>query len=105
MASILLIAIAAAVGMALLGSMALQSIQPAREAILSPLEQNCQQIADEAYKIHVLYPNARPEDLPETEMKRMLHLDEQWMAQCVAVLPSESIFNIANNVKRDSLGE
>ena len=40
------------------------------------------------------------------EMKRMLYLDEQWMTQCVTVLPSESIFNIANNVERDlSLGE
>ena len=106
MAPILLIAIAVAVGAALLGSMALQSVQPAQEAILSPLEQDCQQIANEGYKIHALYPNANPEDLPEMEMKRMLYLDEQWMTRCVAVLPSESIFNIANNVQRDlSLGE
>ena len=110
MASILPIAaiiVVVAVGAALLGSMVFQSIQPiAQEAILSPLEQKCQQIADEGYKIHALYPNANPEDLPEIEMKRMLYLDEQWMTQCVAVLPSESILNIANDVKRDlSLGE
>ena len=106
MVSILPIAIMVAVGAALLGSMAFQSLQPAQEAILSPLEQKCQQIANEGYKIHALYPNANPEDLPETEMKRMLYLDEQWVTQCVAVLPSESIFNIANNVERDfSLGE
>ncbi|WP_299290262.1 hypothetical protein [Nitrosopumilus sp.] len=106
MVSILPVAIVVAVGAALFGSMAFQSLQPAQEVILSPLEQKCQQIANEGYKIHALYPNANPEDLPETEMKRMLYLDEQWMTQCVAVLPSESIFNIANNVERDlSLGE
>lgn len=107
MVSIIAIAIVGvAVGTALLGSMAFQSLGPAQEAILSPLEQTCQQIANEGYKIHALYPNANPEDLPEMEMKRMLHLDERWMTECVAVLPAESIFNIANNVERGfSLGE
>ena len=106
MGSILPTAIIIAVGVALFGSMAFQSLQPAQEALLSPLEQKCRQIASEGYKIHALYPNASPENLPETEMKRMLYLDERWMTECVAVLPAESIFDIANSVERDfSLGE
>ena len=107
MASVLLIAVAVAVGAALFGSMAFQSLQPAaQEAILSTLEQKCQQIANDGYETHAMYPNYNPEDLPEREMKRILHLGEQWMTECVAVLPAESVFDIANNVKRDlSLGE
>ena len=61
----------------------------------------CQQIANEGYKIHALYPAANPEDLPENEMKRMLYLDDIWMKECVAVLPAGSIINIADNVERD----
>ena len=65
MASILLLAIGVAIATALFGSMAIQSFTPINEAILSPLEQKCQQIANEGYKIHALYPNSNPEELPE----------------------------------------
>lgn len=104
MAPVVLVAIAVAAGTALFGSMAFQSIEPAREAILSPLEEACRQIANEGYKIHALYPDTGPEDLPEAEVERMLYLDEQWMTRCVAVLPAESILEIADSVQR-TLGE
>ena len=99
MGSVLFLAIGVAVVVALLGSAVFQFMTPEDE--LSPLEKKCQQIADEGYKIHALYPAANPEDLPENEMKRMLYLDDIWMNECVAVLPADSIISIADNVDRD----
>ena len=106
MGSVLFLAIGIAIAAALFGSMALQSLAPINEAVLSPTEQKCQQIANEGYKIHALYPDSNPDELPESDMKRMLYLDDIWMKECVTVLPHETILNIANNVERDfSSGE
>ncbi len=106
MASILLLVIGIVIVTALLGSIAFQFQTPINDAILSPLEQKCQQIANEGYKIHTLYPNSNPDELPEDDMKRMLYLDEKWMKECVSVLPADSIINSANNVERNfSYGE
>ena len=85
---------------ALLGSSFFQFMSTDVEE-LSPLEKKCQQIANEGYKMHVIYPAANPEDLPESDMKRILYLDDIWMKECVAVLPADSIIKIANNVERD----
>ena len=101
MASIWLLAIGVAVAVALFGSMAMQSLTPINEVIISPQEKKCQQIANEGYKMHALYPEAHPDDLPEDDKKRLLYLDEMWMTECVAVLPAESVFSIVNNVERD----
>ena len=103
MASIILLAIIIAVAVALLGSVLIQSITP---IILSPLEKKCQEIANEGYKIHTLYPTSNPDELLENDMKRLLYIDDLWMKECVSVLPTESIFSIINNVDRDfSYGE
>ena len=106
MASIILLAIIIAVSVALLSSVLIQSITPINNVILSPLEKKCQEIANEGYKIHTLYPASNPDELLEDDMKRLLYLDDLWMKECVSVLPSESIFNIVNNVERNiSYGE
>ena len=106
MASIILLAIIVAVAVALLGSVLIQSITPINNLILSPLEKKCQEIANEGYRIHTLYPASNPDQLLENDMKRLLYLDDLWMKECVSVLPSESIMSIVNNVERDfSYGE
>ncbi len=106
MGSILFLAIGVAISAALFGSMAIQSLTPINEVILSPLEKKCQQVANEGYKIHALYPEAHPDELPEDDRKRLLYLDDLWMTECVAALPAESVFSIVNNVERDvSSGE
>ena len=106
MASIILLAVVVAIAVALLGSVLLQSLTPINDVILSPLEKKCQEIADEGYKIHTLYPASNPEELLENDMRRLLYLDDLWMKECVSVLPAESIFDIVNNVERDfSYGE
>jgi len=106
MASIILLAVVVAIAVALLGSVLLQSLTPINDVILSPLEKKCQEIADEGYKIHTLYPASNPDELLEDDMRRLLYLDDLWMKECVSVLPAESVFNIVNNVERDfSYGE
>ena len=106
MASIILLAIVVAVAATLLGSVLIQSLTSINDVILSPLEKKCQEIADEGYKIHTLYPASNPDELLEDDMKRLLYLDDLWMKECVSVLPVESVFDIINNVERDfSYGE
>jgi len=106
MASIILLAIVVAVAATLLGSVLIQSLTSINDVILSPLEKKCQEIADEGYKIHTLYPASNPDELLEDDMRRLLYLDDLWMKECVSVLPAESVFNIINNVERDfSYGE
>ena len=101
MASIILLAIIVAVSAALLGSFLIQSSTSINDIILSPVEEKCQEIANEGYRMHTLYPNSNPDELLEDDKKRLLYLDDLWMKECVSVLPTESIFNIVNNVERD----
>ena len=106
MASIILLAIVVAGAVALLGSVLIQSVIPINDVILSPLEKKCQEIANEGYKIHTLYPTSNPDELLEADMKRLLYLDNMWIKECVSILPAESIINIVNNVEREiSYGE
>ncbi len=106
MASILLLAIGIGVVAVLLGSVVFQFVIPTNDVILLPLEEKCQLIANEGYKIHTLYPNSNPDELLESDMKRLMYLDEKWMKECVSVLPADSIINIVNNVDRNfSYGE
>ena len=106
MASIILLAIVVAVTVTLLGSVLMQSLTSINDVILSPLEKKCQEIADEGYIIHTLYPASNPDELLEDDMRRLLYLDDLWMKECVSVLPAESVFDIVNNVERDfSYGE
>ena len=101
MASIILLAIVVAVTVALVGSVLIQSVIPINDVILSPLEKKCQEIANEGYKIHTLYPTSNPDELLEADMKRLLYLDNMWIKECVSILPAESIINIVNNVERE----
>jgi hypothetical protein len=106
MASIILLVIIVAAAAALLGSVFIQSLTPINNAILSPVEKKCQEIANEGYKIHTLYPTSNPDELLDNDMKRLLYIDDLWMKECVSILPAEYIFNIVNNVERNlSYGE
>ena len=101
MASIVLLLIIVAISVALLGSVLIQNLTSINDVLLSPIEKKCQEIANEGYRMHTLYPNSNPDELLENDMKRLLYLDDLWMKECVSVLPTESIFNIVNNVERD----
>lgn len=106
MTSILFLAIGVAVAAALMASVAIHFLTPISDSGLSPQEQNCQQIANEGYRIHAIYPDSNPEYLPNDDFKRLMYLDELWITECVNGLPAESIFSIVNNVERNfSYGE
>ena len=96
-----MLVIVVAVVAALAGSVLIQSLTSINDIILSPLEKKCQEIANEGYKIHTLYPTSNPDELLEDDMKRLLYLDNLWIKECVSVLPAESIINIVNNVERE----
>jgi len=105
-ASIILLAIGIGVATALMASAAFHFLTPINDSTLSPLEKNCQQIANEGYRIHSFYPDSHPDELPNDDFKRLEYLDDLWMKECVSVLPAESIFSIVNNVERNfSYGE
>jgi len=100
MASIFFLAIGVAIAVALMASVAIHFLTP-NDSGLSPLEQNCQEIANEGYRIHAMYPDSNPDELPNDDFERITYLDNLWMTECVSVLPTESIFSIVNNVERD----
>ena len=95
-----MLALGVGIATVFLGSMVFQILTP-DDLILSPLEKKCQEIANEGYKIHTIYPDSSPDELYEKDMKRLLYLDDLWIKECVSVLPADSIFSIVNNVERD----
>jgi len=101
MASILFLAIGILVATALIASATVHFLTPITDSSLSPQEKNCQQIANEGYKIHKIYPDSHPDELPNDDFKRLMHLDELWITECVNVLSAESLFSIINNVERN----
>ena len=101
MTSILFLAIGIVVATALMASVAIHFLTPITDSGLSPQEKSCQQIANEGYRIHTTYPDSHPDELPNDDFKRLMHLDELWITECVNVLPAESVFNIINNVERN----
>ena len=103
MTSIFLLAIGVGVTTALLASVVFQFLIPINDSGLSPLEKDCQRIADEGYRIHTMYPDSNPDELLDSDFKRLMYLDELWIKECVSVLPADSVFSIVNNVERNFL--
>jgi len=103
MTSIFLLAIVIGITVLLLASTTLHFLTPITYSVLSPQEKKCQQIANEGYKIHKIYPDSNPDELPTDDFQRLMYLDNLWIKECVSVLPADSIFNIINNVERHSL--
>ena len=102
MASIFLLGIGIGIATLLLASAMFSFLTPITDSVLSSQEQKCQQIANEGYKIHKIYPDSNPDELPTDDFQRLMYLDDLWIKECVSVLPADSIFNIVNNVERDS---
>jgi hypothetical protein len=100
-ASILILCVIVGFAVILIGSISFQYLIPSGDSGMTPQEIKCQYLANEGYKMHLLYPESEPDDLPESDRDRLLKLDEQWMNECVSVLPAEKIFSIVNNVDRD----
>ena len=99
MVSVIWLAIGIAIVSALLGSLVFGFLTPISPTIA--LEAKCEKITQEAFQIHISYPNLLPEQLPTADMNRLMYLDEMWINECVSGLSAESIFNIIQRVERD----
>ncbi len=97
---IIFAAIGTLVAAAIFGSVALQSLAPVGDGIITPLEQKCTDIARQGHAIHTTYPDLTIDELPVDDVRKMLKLDDMWMNECVAKLPPNVIVDIADKVSR-----
>ncbi len=105
MASIIPVAVGLAATATVFGFIMLQSLSPLGDAVLSPVEQKCRQIANEGYRIHAAYPDSSLDAIPEEDVQKMNRLDERWINECVSVLPAATVIEIVDDVERKNFGE
>jgi pyruvate-formate lyase len=102
MGSVFWLMLVIVIAFTLAGSMIFQFLIPnAKISNLTALEEKCKKIASEGFKIHTSYPDFQPDQLPASDMNRLMYLDEMWIKDCVSALPAESIFNIVQKVEHD----
>lgn len=99
---IILLVIAVGVGSALVGSMAMQFFAPAdNTAAQLDLQERCEKIAAEGFKIQVKYSEIDFDKMPKEDADALKYVDDLWMKDCVSKLSPETLFNIAQKVERD----
>jgi hypothetical protein len=102
MGSIFWLILVIVIAFALTGSIIFQFLIPnAKISALTALEEKCKKIAKEGFEIHTSYPDFQPDQLPASDMNRLMYLDEMWIKDCVSGLPAESIFKIVQKVEHD----
>lgn len=102
MRPIILLAIAVGVASAVVGSLAIQAFTQTDNAPRQlELEEKCEKIAAEGFKIQVKYSEIDFERMPKEDVDALKYLDDLWINDCVTQLPGEKIFEIASNVERD----
>ena len=95
-------AIAVGVSAAILGSLAIQFFTPADNSPQQlELEERCEKIAAEGFKIQVKYSEINFETMPKEDADALRYLDDLWIRDCVSNLPQEKIFEISKRVERD----
>ena len=107
MGSVFLLAIGIAVAVALLGSVGFSFLTtPTEFSPFAAIEEKCEKIALEGYKMHLKYPQSSPDEVPIDDMNRWLYLDDLWINECVNKLPADILFDIIQRVELDfSYGE
>ncbi len=101
MGSILWLAIGIAIISVISGSLIFEFLTPNNVSSMSALEKKCEEIAKEGFRIHVMYPDLQPDQLPSADMNRLMYLDEMWTKDCISRLSAESVFNIIQKVEHD----
>ena len=102
MKPIILLVIVVGISSALLGSFVFQFFTPAEN--IPPqidLEEKCQKIATEGFKIQVKYSEINFDTMPKEDADTIKHLDELWINDCVTKLSGGKIFEIAEKAKDD----
>ena len=102
MKPIILLVIAVGVSSALLGSLVFQFFTSAENIPLQiDLEEKCQKIATEGFKIQVKYSEIDFDTMPKEDADSLKRLDDLWINDCVTKLSGEKIFEIAEKAKDD----
>ncbi len=100
--SVFLLAIGLAVATALLGSVAFEFVTlNDNSSPFFTLEEKCEKIALEGYKLHLKYPDSEPREIPVDDMNTLLYLDKLWIDDCINGLPASIIFDIIQRVELD----
>ena len=102
MKPIILLVIVVGISSALLGSLAFQFFTPAENIPQQiDLEEKCQKIATEGFKIQVKYSEINFDTMPKEDADTLKHLDDLWINDCVTKLSGEKIFEIAEIAESD----
>ena len=100
MKPIIFLAIAVGVGSALVGSMALQFFAPPVDNTSQlGLEEKCEKIAQEGFKVQVKYSEIDFDRIPKEDADKLRNLDDLWIRDCVSNLSLEKISKIAKKVE------
>ncbi len=102
MKPIILLVILVGISSALLGSFAFQFFTPGDNIPQQiDLEEKCQKIATEGFKIQVKYSEIDFDTMPKEDADTIKHLDELWINDCVTKLSGGKIFEIAEKAEQD----
>lgn len=101
MGSMLWLVIGVVIISAVSGSLIFEFLTPNNHFSMTALEEKCEKIAKEGFRIHVMYPDLQLDQFPTGDMNRLLYLDEMWIKDCVSRLSAESVFNIIQKVEHD----
>ena len=102
MKSILLVAIGVAAASAILGSLAISAFTPVDEVSSQiELEQKCEIIAAQGFKIQVKYSEIDFDKMPKEDADALQYLDDMWMKDCVSQMSPQQIVEIAQKVERE----
>ena len=99
---IIFLAIAVAVGTALLGSVVMSIFIPSDSPTQQlELEEKCEKIASEGFKIQVKYSEIDFDKMPKEDADALQYVDDLWMKDCVSNLSPETLVGIASKVERE----
>jgi hypothetical protein len=99
---IILLVIAVGIASALLGSLAFQFFAPGDNIPQQiDLEEKCQKIATEGFRIQVKYSEINFDTMPKEDADTLKHLDELWINDCVTKLSGAKIFEIAEKAEQE----
>ncbi|MGD8637496.1 MAG: hypothetical protein PVG43_01220 [Nitrosopumilaceae archaeon] len=102
MSPIIFLVIAVGIGSAIVGSMAIQFFAQANNAPQQlDLEEKCEKIASEGFKIQVKYSEIDFDKMPKEDADALRYLDDLWIRDCASQLSPETIYNIAKRVEQD----
>lgn len=102
MRPIIFLVIAVGIGSAIAGSIVLQFFAPADNMSQQiDLEEKCEKIASEGFKIQVKYSEIDFDKMPKEDADALKYLDNLWINDCVSQLSPETIYNIAQRVEQE----